>query len=162
MMTKKRAVILVLFGIFLIGNLSLVTSSEVGTLATVTVKPAYDLSIDIDILDGVVLQGEDLSVFIELNKANLGGISEEISVDLNYEIIKGNRVVESGFLQTVNLLNVGEITVEVPISSDLRGGHILKIIASNPQSNSGEDEDRFRVRRSFRGPFLNFLFNLGR
>jgi len=64
-------------------------------------------------------------------------------------------------LQTVEVLNVEEVTVEVPTPSDLRGGYVLRIIASNPQSNSGEDEDRFRVRRSFGGnPFLNFLFNL--
>jgi len=104
MMIKKRAVMLVLLGIFLIGNFSFVEASEVGTLATVTVNPAYDLFIDIDILNGPVPQGEDLSVSVELSKANLGDLSEEISVDLNYEIIRGNRVIESDCRQLKYLM----------------------------------------------------------
>lgn len=163
MMIRKRAVILVLFGIFLVGSLSLVEASQAGTLATVTVNAAYDLSIEIEILNDAAPQGEDLSVFVELEKANLGDLSEEITVYLDYEIIKGNKVIESGFLQEVDVLDEMDVIVEIPVSPDLRGSHVLKIIASNPQSNSGEDEDRFRVRRFFGGnSFFSFLFGIGR
>ena len=54
--------------------------------------------------------------------------------------------------------------VEIPIPPDLKGRHILKIIASNPQSDSDEDSETFVVRKktrfltpfSFKG-LINFL-----
>jgi len=141
----------------------------VSTLATVEVKPAYGLVIDIEILKDKVSSEEDLSILINLTKTDLASISEEISVDLNYEITKKGKkgkLIKSGFLETVNINSEKIETVEVLISSDLKGRHILKIIASNPQSHSNEDSGTFVVRKkigfltpfSFKG-LINLLYS---
>ena len=88
MKVKKEVIIFIIVSILLFTLLPLAESKEVSTLATVEVKPAYGLVIDIEILDDKVSSEEDLSVFIVLEKTNLIDISEEISVDLNYEITK--------------------------------------------------------------------------
>jgi len=169
-MEKKGVITLVLFGIFLFNNLSLVESRRIATTATVTVNPLYNLSIDIDILNEIVHNGENLSILIELEKEDLSNISKEISVDLNYEIIRGKKIIESNFLKTVNITDKKEVTVNISISQDLRGAYNLKIIASNPQSNSDDDKDRFRVTpqrsnlrnnvSSGRNSFFYFIFDL--
>lgn len=120
---------------------------EYNILVSVTVLPIYNLSIDIDILNNKLSSGENLSVFIELEKTDLSSISKEIAVDLNYEIIKGREVINSGFLQTINITENKEEIINIKTPPDLKGSYILKIIASNPQSYSDEDEGRFWVRK---------------
>lgn len=114
---------------------------------SVTVLRIYNLPIDINILNNKLSSGEDLNVFIELEKTDLADISKEIIVDLNYEIIKGKKVIKSDFLQTIKIIEYEEKIVNIKIPPDLRGRYILKIIASNPQSYSGEDSERFVVRK---------------
>lgn len=126
---------------------------------SVTVLPIYKLSIDIDILNNKLSPGENLSVFIELEKDNLINIDEEIAVDLNYEIIKAKKVIKSDFLQTINITGYKEEIINIKISSDLRGKYILKIIASNPQSYSDEDSERFVVKKKIMfGLLASFSF----
>ena len=85
---KKEVIILIFLYVLLFSNISLIKSKEVSTLATVSVNPIYDLNIEIDIFNNKLSSGENLNVSINLKKTNLTGISEEISVDLNYEIAK--------------------------------------------------------------------------
>ena len=128
---------------------------------SVTVLPIYKLSIDIDILTEVTAPEKNLSVFIELEKTDLTKISKEIFIDLNYEIIKGKKVIETGFLQTINITEHKEKIVNIKIPLDLKGSYNLKIIASNPQSYSDEDKERFWVRKKskFIFPFY-WMFRL--
>ena len=150
MKVKKEVIIFIIVSILLFTLLPLAESKEVSTLATVEVKPAYNLSIDIDIFNNKLSSGENLNVSIELRKIDLINISEEISVDLNYEITKKgkkSKTIESGFLKTVNITDNRAEVIEILISSDLKGKHILKIIASNPQSHSDEDSETFVVRK---------------
>ena len=171
MKVKKEVIIFIMVSILLFTLLPLFESKEVSTLATVEVKPAYGLTIDIEIFDDKISGGENLSVLINLKKTNLISISEEISVDLNYEITKKGKkreIVGNGVLKTVNITNNRTETVEISISSDLKGRHILKIIASNPQSHSDEDSETFLVKKktlsgflasfSFKG-LINFLYS---
>ena len=88
MKVKKEVIIFIIVSILLFTLLPLAESKEVSTLATVEVKPAYGLVIDIDIFNNKISSEENLSVFIHLNKSDLADISKEISVDLNYEITK--------------------------------------------------------------------------
>ena len=155
MKVKKEVIIFIMVGVLLFALSSLAESKEVSTLATVEVKPAYGLVIDIEISDDKISSGENLNVLINLTKTNLISISEEISVDLNYEIArkgKKSETIESGFLKTVDIADEEIETVEILISSDLKGRNILKIIASNPQSNSDENSETFVVRKKTKFP----------
>ena len=168
---KKEVIICIMVSILLFTLLPLAKSQEVSTLATVEVKPAYDLAIDIEIPDDKISSEETLSVFVNLEKTDLTGLSEEISVDLNYEITKKGKnkePINSGFLKTVNIIEDVSEVVEILIPSDLKGRYILKIIASNPQSNTAEDSDTFVVRKKTRSGFptsfafqglINFLYS---
>ena len=152
---KKEVILFIFLYIFLFFNVALIKSQEVSTLATVEVNPAYDLVIDINISNNKLSSGETLSVFISLEKIDLTKISEEISVDLKYEITKKgekSKPIESGFLKTINITDEEEINISI-ISSDLRGKYILKIIASNPQSHSDEDSETFVFRKKTKSLF---------
>ena len=151
---KKEVIIFIFLCIFLFSNVSLIKSQEVSTLATVEVNPIYDLNIDIDILNQKISPGKNLSVLIDLKKTDLTSISEEISVDLNYEIIKGRKIIEIGFIKTISITDEKMEVVEISISPDLKGKYILKITASNPQSHSDEDSETFIIRKK---PMLGFL-----
>ena len=160
---KKEVIIFIFLYIFLFFNATLITSKEVSTLATVEVKPAYDLIIDINILNNKLKFGENLSVSIELKKTDLTNMTGEISVDLNYEITKNRKkieIIESGFVKTINVTNNKTEVVEISISSNLKGRHILKIIASNPQSNPDEDSETFVVRKRGKSLFSSIFFSL--
>ena len=160
---KKEVILFIFLYIFLFFNVALVKSQEVSTLATVEVNPAYDLFIDINILNNKLSSGENLSVFISLEKTDLTIISEEISVDLNYEITKKgkkSKIVKSGSLKSTSITDNKTETVEIPISSDLKGRYILKIIASNPQSNSDEDSETFVVRKRNKPSFSSIFLSL--
>ena len=160
---KKEVIIFIFLSIFLSFNVALIASKEVSTLATVEVKPAYEISIDIDILNDKLKSGENLSVLINLEKIDLANIAGEISVDLNYEITKKGKkteIVESGFLKTVDIINQKNGVVGVSFSSDLKGKHILKIIASNPQSNSDEDSEVFIVKKKGKFSLSSIFFSL--
>ena len=168
MKVKKEVIICIMVSILLLPLLPLVESKEVSTLATAEVKPAYRLVLDIEILKNKISSEENLSIFIHLNKSDLIDVSEEISVDLNYEITKKgkkSKPIKSGFLKTININDEKTELVKILISSDLKGRYILKIIASNPQSHSDEDSETFVVRKktkfptsfSFKG-LINFLY----
>ena len=160
---KKEVIILIFLCIFLFSNISLIKSQEVSTLATVSVNPIYDLDIEIDILNNKLSSGENLRVSINLTKTDLTGISEEISVDLDYEIArrgKKGKTIESGFLKNVSITDEETETVEIMISPDLKGRYILKIIASNPQSNSDEDSETFVVRKKDKPSFFSIFISL--
>ena len=160
---KKEVIIFIFLSIFLSFNVALIASEEVSTLATVTVNPIYNLSIEIEILNDKLSSGENLSVLINLEKIDLANIAGEISVDLNYEITKKGKkteIVESGFLKTVDIINQKNGVVGVSFSSDLKGKHILKIIASNPQSNSDEDSEVFIVKKKGKFSLSSIFFSL--
>jgi len=157
---KKEVMIFIFLYMLLFTNLSLIKSQEINTIAIVNVNPIYNLSLDIDILNNKLSSGENLSVLINLKKTDLISISEEISVDLNYEIARNGekrKIIESGFLKTVNITDEKTEVVEILISSDLKGKYILKIIASNPQSHSSEGKDKFTVRKRMK---FNLFFLL--
>lgn len=157
---KKRVMIFILISILLFIYLPLIKPQEITTKAVVEVNRIYELDIEIDILNEKVLAGQNLSVFIELEKTDLADISDEILVDLDYEIFKKKKkrkIVESGFLKTINITNEKQEIIEIPISSDLKGKYALKIIASNPQSFSDEDKDKFKVRRKIKNSFSGFI-----
>jgi len=156
-MQKMRRFLLVL--IILLISILFVKGIEYNIPVSVTVLPIYNLSINIDILNNKLSSGENLSVFIKLEKDNLINIDEEIAVDLNYEIIKGKKVIKSDFLQTINITEYEEEIVEVRVSSDLKGRYILKIIASNPQSYSDEDSETFVVRKRYKLSFSRIFFS---
>ena len=160
---KKEVIIFIFLSIFLSFNVALIASKEVSTLATVTVNPIYNLSIEIEILNDKLKSGENLSVLINLEKIDLANIAGEISVDLNYEITKKGKkgeIIESGFLKTINIINQKDEVVEIPIFSGLKGKYILKIIASNPQSNSDEDSETFVVKKKGKFSFSSIFFSL--
>ena len=159
MKIKKEVIIFIMVSISLFTLLPLAESQEVSTLATVEVNSIYELNVNIEILDDKISSGENLSVLINLTKTNLISIAGEISVDLNYEITKKgkkSKPIKSGLLKTVNITDNRTEVVEILISSDfdLKGRHILKIIASNPQSHSNEDSETFIVRKKTRSGFL--------
>ena len=159
---EKIYLVLILIGLSLFINLNLIESKQISTMASVEVNPAYDLDINIEILNDKVVVGENLSVFVELKKTDLTNIAEEISVDLNYEITKNGakkEIIESGFLKTIDITDEKTEIVEIQVSSDLKGKYILKIIASNPQSFSEEDSETFVVMKK-RSSFLSLLENL--
>ena len=168
MKVKKEVIICIMISILLLTLSPLAKSQEVSTLVTVEVKPAYSLVIDIEILNDKLSSEEDLSVSIHLNKSDLASISEEIFVNLNYEITKKGKKsqpIKSGLLKTVEITDNKTEIVEIPIFSDLKGRHILKIIASNPQSHSDEDSETFVARKKIRFPtsfsfknLINFLY----
>ena len=157
---------LLIFIILLISIL-FVNALEYNIPVSITVLPIYNLSIDINILNNKLFPGENLDVIIKLEKTDLTSISKEIAVDLNYKIIKGKKVIKTGFLQTINITSYKEEIINIKIPSDLRGRYILKIIASNPQSYSDKDSKMFVVRKkimpglpasfSFQN-LINFLF----
>ena len=127
------------------------------------VKTAYEISNDIDILNEKLKSRENLNVSIELRKNDLANIAGEISVDLNYEITKKGKkgeIIESGFLKTVNITNQKNEVVEIIIPPGLKGKHVLKIIASNPQSNSDEDSETFSIRKRGKSLFSSIFFSL--
>ena len=162
MRIKKEVMIFIFLSVFLFSNILLIQSQEVSTLATVEVRPAYALVINIEILDDKISSGENLNVLISLTKTKLASISEEISVDLNYEITKKGKkgqLIESGFLKTVNIID--EKTVEVSIPSELKGRYILKIIEVNPQAFPDEDSETFVVRKKAISGFLAFFLFKG-
>ena len=80
MKIKKEVIICIFICIFFLSNIFLIKSQEVSTLATVEVKPAYDLVIDIEIPDDKISSEETLSVFVNLEKTDLTGLSEEIGI----------------------------------------------------------------------------------
>ena len=163
MKVKKEVIIFIMVSVFLFALLPLAESKEVSTLATVEVKPAYGLFIDIKILDDKIFSGENLSVFINLTKTDLIGILGEISVDLNYEITKKGKkegIIQSGFLKTINITDKKGEIVEILISLDLKGKYILKIIASNPQSHTAEDSETFVVRKRNKLSFSKIFLSL--
>ena len=156
MKVKKEVIIFIIVSILLFTLLPLAESKEVSTLATVEVKPAYDLVIDIKITDDKISSGENLIVFVDLKKTDLASISGEISVNLNYEITKRGKkgqLVEIGFLEIISITGEETKTVEILISPDLKGRYILKIIASNPQSFPDEDSEIFVVRKKTTSKF---------
>ncbi len=158
-----RWLIIILFGIFLF--VSLVEAKQIETIVTVTVNPIYNLSVDINILNKFISEGENLSVFVDLQKVNLTSISNEVSVDLNYQVLKDTKkrkIVEAGFVKVINVTDSKQDTVNITVTSDLSGVYILNIIASNPQSFSGDDEDEFHVRKSKKPvrSFLHFIFGV--
>jgi len=160
---KKEVIVFTFLCIFLFFSVASINSQEISTLATVEVKPAYSLILDINILNNKLKSGENLRVSIDLEKIDLTNMAGEISVGLNYEITKNGKkkeVIESGFVKTINIINMGTEIVEISISSDLKGKHILKIIASNPQSNSDEDGETFSIRKRSRPSFSNIFFSL--
>jgi hypothetical protein len=131
---------------------------------SVTVLPIYELSIDIDILNNKLSSGENLSVFIELEKTDLTNMAGEISVDLNYEIIKKKRkkfeIIARGYAGSLIVDDESNQTIQIPTPSDAHSGkYILKIIASNPQSYSDEDSETFVVRKRYKPSFSRIFFS---
>jgi len=122
--------------------------ANVTVRVTVTVLPAYRLFIDLDILNKIVYQGSNLLFTVELKKKDLTNMSNKIPVNLNYEILKGNKVVKSGFLKTIYPTKCGRETLSISIPKDFStGSYTLRIIATNPQSYTANDTDTFTVKR---------------
>ena len=156
----EKGVIFILIGFLLFTNLNLIESKEISTKATVNVNPIYELNIDIEIINDKIFSGENLSVFIELEKINLVEINEEIEVRLDYKILKNKNLIENGFLKSININDEKEEIIQIQVSPDLQGRYDLKIIVSNPQSFSDEDSEMFKVQKKPNHPFSRFILFL--
>ncbi len=147
-----KKVVLILLSItillFLVSFLE-AKSVEYSTMATVTVNPIYELSLEIDVITETILSGDNLSILINLSKEDLTTIAKEIKVDLNYEILRSKvNLITSGYAGSVNVTNEIEITIQIPTPYDLGPGrYILRITASHPQAYGDESEDAFKVKR---------------
>ncbi|MBI2452373.1 hypothetical protein HYV50_04845 [Candidatus Pacearchaeota archaeon] len=156
---KKEAMIFIICSVLVSTILPPAESKQIPTTASVQVNRIYALSLDINILNKKISPGENLSVFMDLNKSDLSNIKNEIEVDLNYEIIRRGEIIEEGFLKLINITNEKEEILTIPISQDLKGAYSLKIIASNPQSYTSEDKDKFVVKGKSETPsFLKYDF----
>lgn len=126
--------------------------ASVSVKVTVTVLPVYNLSIHLNILNSLVSQNDKLLFTVDLKKKDLvPSLSNKIYVDLNYEILKGNKVVKSGFLKTIYPTKCGREILSIKIPSDFStGSYTLRIIATNPQSYTASDTDTFTVKRKWR------------
>ena len=125
--------------------------TSVQVQVSVTVLPAYNLSIHLNILNTLVSQGDKLVFVVDLKKKDLTNMSGKIYVNLNYEILRGNTVVKTGFLKTVYFNKCGRELLSIQIPSNFSAGsYTLKIIATNPQSNTATDTDNFIVKRKWK------------
>jgi len=145
----------------------LVNAQQYSLLATVTVKPIYNLTLGIEIITKKVLAGDNLNVSIKLNKSDLTEIKEEITVDLAYEILKPNKkVLDSGFAGKVKVKDYNKTTIQIPIPNIKPGRYILNITTTHPQAIPSSDSDDFSVKEKLRlGSFsileyFNFLIGL--
>jgi hypothetical protein len=122
------------------------------TTATVTVLPLYNISVDIKILNKVVNSGESLFVLVNLAKTDLTKVksSPRINVDLNYEILVKNKVVKTGFIETIPIIKSDRDTVSISIPSDFSGSYDLRIIATESQAYTASDKDSFLVNKKFK------------
>ena len=132
----------------------LVNAQQYSFLATVTVKPIYNLTLDIEIITKEVLIGNNLNVSIKLSKTDL----TEITVDLTYEILKSNKkVLKSGYAGEIKVNDYNETIIQIPTPIDIKPGrYILNITANHPQAISSSDSDVFWVKRKSSG-ILSFL-----
>lgn len=130
--------------------------STATTSAKVNVLPLYNLSIKINILNKLVFSGENLLVLVDLKKTDLTKVksSPRINVNLNYEILKGNKVVKTGFIETIPIIKSDRDTVDIKIPSDFNTDvYALRIIATNPQSYTASDKDYFLAFKRFKFKF---------
>jgi hypothetical protein len=126
--------------------------SSATTTARVNVLPIYNLSVHINILNKLVFPNQNLFVVVDLRKFDLTKVktSKRINVDLNYEIIQGNKIVKRGFIEKVPIIKYNRETVHVKIPSDFTSGfYDLRIIATSPQAYSASDKDGFLVLKKF-------------
>jgi hypothetical protein len=140
--------------IFVILLMTIVTVNalEASVQVRVTVLPIYNLSVHINILNKLVYSGTNLFVVVDLRKTDLIKIkgSDRINVDLNYEILKGNKVVKKGFIETIPIIKYDRDVVIIKIPSDFTSGsYDLRIIASQSQSYTASDKEGFFVFKKF-------------
>ena len=126
--------------------------TSVQVQVSVTVLPAYNLSIHLNILNSLVSQGDKLVFVVDLKKKDLvTSLPSTIPINLSYEILQGSKVVKSGFLKTVYFKKCGRELLSIQIPSNFSAGsYTLKIIATNPQSNTATDTDNFIVKRKWK------------
>ena len=133
----------------------LVNAQQYSLLSTVTVKPIYNLTLDIEIITKELLIGNNLNVSIKLSKTDP---TKEIVVDLTYEILKPNKkVLKSGYAGEIKVNDYNETIIQIPTPIDIKPGrYILNITANHPQAISSSDSDVFWVKRKSSG-ILSFL-----
>jgi len=145
---------LLLIFIILLATTITVQAVEANVEVKVTVLPAYRLSLDINTINKIVFTGDKLFFIVDLKKKDLTKLSNKIYVDLNYEILKGKKVVKSGFLETTPLIKRNIEVLNVRIPDDFNpGNYELKVTASNPQSYPASDKDKFVVMKHFKFKF---------
>ena len=133
----------------------LVQAISFNSQASVTVNPIYSLDIEIDIQNKRILfyGGNIIDVDVEVGKTDLTNISEEIEVDLYYELKKrwfwGTVLVSSGPLDSmlVQDYNMTNYDIVFPFNTGT-GIMTLTIEASHPQSRGDYDSDIFFRMRS--------------
>lgn len=137
--------------IFLMFLLSIGTVNcvEQSLLATVSINPIYDLSLEIEVITERVLAGDNISVSVGLEKEDLSefGKGKEITVDLTYQILRPRKkLVDSGYAGEIKVKEYNETTIQIPVPTEAKPGrYILKMTASNPQAISSSDSDDFTV-----------------
>ena len=128
-------------------SIATVNCVEYSLLATVTVKPIYILTLDIEVISRQVLPSSTINTLLKLNKT---GRSGKITVDLKYEIILSNKKTVILTTADVNQIDVDdyvERNVYVNVPDIKQGKYILKVTASHRQAVSSSDFDDFWVRK---------------
>lgn len=131
--------------------LAVAASAAVFSLqATVTVNPEpIGLDVEVDILTQRVYAGEDLLFLVELSKEG----SEEITVDLKYEIVKrrGWReeiiASETDSMQLVDYA-VKQASIQAP--ADAKPGTYKLRVTASYFNQSDVDEDSFKIKKGRR------------
>ena len=144
------AIILALaLGVSLTGSAT--ESVSVSVQARVTVLPAYNLSLNLKLMNKIVFTDDRLFFKVYLTKQDLvASLKKPIDVDLNYELLYGNTVIKKGFLKRVTLTKQDTEVFNIKIPYNLNTGiYTLKVTATNPQSYTASDKEGFFVVRRF-------------
>ena len=129
-------------------------------IALVTINPLYDLSLDINIINPKLSLNEDLNVSVFLQKMNLTKRSEIIEVKLDYEILKSRSIVVNGSFGSILVNDSFKDNFIINTSNLTAGRHTIKVEATHPQSNTGQDSEKFsKTSKSSKStnPFANIL-----
>lgn len=148
----RKLCLIVLFLLFITSAVPI----EYGVTASFRVNPVYELSLNIKILSNVLATNSNLSVLIELRK----NTEDEVNIDLEYEVLKNKKIIKSGYIKTINL--VDEHKEIIPIYIDMPPGRYKLKITAESQQMEASDADVFWVRKKMRfkklfEKFLGFL-----
>lgn len=151
---------LVLIAILFIFPIALAIDFSI--IASVTINPIYDLDLEIEIINEKVTGGDDLNVSVILEKNDLINIAGEITIDLNYEIVKAKKfVIKQGYADSIDITDHAEKIIQISTIGINPGKYTLRMNATHAQAYSSQDEDKFVVKRARKGLLDMILSFLG-